>query len=506
MMSPRRPSRRDFLRHCGAGAAALLTPATAAEPEKRPPISSDLIRRENEKPGTRDWMLTNTRVDLATQWRCPWIEGYCSHTSAAAGDTLRFHVSTNPASVFRLEIFRMGFYGGLGGRKVHEAGPLRGQVQMDPPIAERRVRDCAWETSYKLRIPDDWLSGVYLGKLTGAAEGIQSYVVFIVRDERKADFIFQCSDHTWQAYNRWPDHFALYDDGANAWYWGGGVAVSFNRPYGKYCQIFDAPLSTGSGEFLLWEFPIAYWLEQHGYNITYISNQDTHRNAAGLLRARGFLSVGHDEYWTIEMFQNVKGAISAGVNVAFLSGNAVCGRIAYGPDERGNPNRVFERVDFFGPRDTDGKFIAIHTLPHESPYANTLIGAHSTGTITGGADWTCTKPEHWLFDGAGMKQGDAIHGLVGWEWHGDPAKIDGLEIVASGPTQSAPGQPNGGTFTATIYPGPRKNFVFNASTIWWGDGLSEPPGYKRPSVYTSPQGPDRRVQQITQNLLARMMT
>src|SRR5678815_558509 len=95
MMSPRRPSRRDFLRHCGAGAAALLTPATAAEPEKRPPISSDLIRRENEKPGTRDWMLTNTRVDLATQWRCPWIEGYCSHTSAAAGDTLRFHVSTN---------------------------------------------------------------------------------------------------------------------------------------------------------------------------------------------------------------------------------------------------------------------------------------------------------------------------------------------------------------------------------------------------------------------------
>jgi hypothetical protein len=139
----------------------------------------------------------------------------------------------------------MGFYGGLGGRKVHEAGPFRGQIQPDPPVGERRVRDCAWEASYELKIPDDWLSGVYLGKLTSAGEGIQSYVVFMVRDERKADFLFQCSDHTWQAYNRWPDHFALYDDGANAWYWGGGVAVSFNRPYGKYCQIFDAPLSTG---------------------------------------------------------------------------------------------------------------------------------------------------------------------------------------------------------------------------------------------------------------------
>ena len=30
-------------------------------------------------------------------------------------------------------------------------------------------------------------------------------------------------------------------------------------------QILDAPLSQGSGEFLLWEFPLAFWMEQHGY-------------------------------------------------------------------------------------------------------------------------------------------------------------------------------------------------------------------------------------------------
>lgn len=46
--------------------------------------------------------------------------------------------------------------------------------------------------------------------------------------------------------------------------------------------------------------------------------------------------------------------------------------------------------------------------------------------------------------------------------------------------------------------------MFNASTCWWADGLSEPPGYVRPSVYTSPQGPDSRVQRITRNLLERM--
>ena len=190
------------------------------------------------------------------------------------------------------------------------------------------------------------MSGVYLGKLTALDSGLQSYVVFIVRDERPADFLLQCSDHTWQAYNRWPNQFALYDDGQHEWYWGGDVQVSFNRPYGKYCQtgMVDAPLSLGSGEWLLWEFPLAYWMESQGYDVSYISNQDTHRDAAGLLRAKGFLSVGHDEYWTIEMFNNVRAAVAAGVNVAFLSGNSIYGRVEF--DET---LRAFERVGVFAP-------------------------------------------------------------------------------------------------------------------------------------------------------------
>jgi hypothetical protein len=104
-----------------------------------------------------------------------------------------------------------------------------------------------------------------------------------------------------------------------------------------------------------------------------------------------------------------------------------------------------------------------------------------------------------------MKRGDSVPGLIGWEWHGDPAPIEGLEIVASGPTQSAPSKPNGGTYTATVYPGPKGNFVFNASTIWWADAISEPPGYVRPKVYTEPKGPDARIQRITKNILDRMV-
>jgi len=489
-------SRRDVLRQA-AGAVVALTGSRLAAGATNSP--EGLIARENARPGTRGWMLERPRIDGASKFRCPWIEGYCSHTSLRAGERLQVFVSTNPAAAFTLDIYRLGWYGGDGGRQVASLGPFAGTTQPDPPVGPKRLRDCAWKPSAEVTIGDDWPSGVYLGKLTTSADGWQSYVVFIVRDDRRADFVFQCSDNTWQAYNRWPSNFALYDDGKHPWYWGGNVQVSYARPYGKYCQIFDAPLSTGSGEFLLWEFPLAYWMESLGYDVTYISNLDTHRDAAGLLRGKGFLSVGHDEYWTSEMFANVQHAVAAGVNVAFLSGNAVCGRVQF--DASG---KAFERVGVFGPPGGMRDFENMKSLEHTPPYANELVGAHSTGVVTGGADWVCSLPEHWLYEGTGMQAGDRIAGLIGWEWHGDPAKIPGLQVVATAPTQSAPQVPNGGQYTATMYPGPKSNFVFNASTCWWADGLSAPPGYVRPKVYTEPLGPDARVQRMTRNLLERM--
>ena len=144
-------------------------------------------------------------------------------------------------------------------------------------------------------------------------------------------------------------------------------------------------------------------------------------------------------------------------------------------------------------------------FPYQSPSEALLLGARSNvPPCTGGADWICALPEHWIYGGTGMKEGESIPGLIGWEFHGNPASIPDLAIVATGPTQDAPGKPNGGTYTATIYEAAKRNFVFNASTCWWADGLAEPPGYVRPSVYTSPLGPDVRVQQITANLLGRL--
>jgi len=497
-------SRREALRNLAIIAPAGWAAAGCTAPQiLRRRRETDVIRRENDRLGSRDWILERTRVDPETGWRSAAIEGYVSRTRVFAGEWIDVHVSTDPGEPFDIEFYRLGFYGGLGGRRVGGIAGLKGEPRALPVVGERRLRECGWPVTARWQVPPDAVSGVYLGRMRTRRSGLESYVVFVVRDRRQAGLMFQCSDHTWQAYNRWPDHFSLYDNGVERWWWGGGVRVSFDRPYARYCQIFNQPLSQGSGEFLLWEFPVAFWLEQQGYDVTYVSNQDTHADPRGLRRAKGFLSVGHDEYWTLEMFRNVQAAVGNGLNVAFLSGNAVCGRIRHGTGPRAD--RSFERVGVFGPPGGTREFVAMASLPHERPYAHELVGAHSTGPVTGGADWTCRKPGHWLFEGTGMKDGDSIPGIVGWEWHGDPAPIPGLEVVASGATQDAPGKPNGGEFTATLYPGPKGNVVFNAATIWWGDGLSEPPGYMRPSVYTTPRGPDDRVRQITRNLLGRFL-
>jgi hypothetical protein len=175
--------------------------------------------------------------------------------------------------------------------------------------------------------------------------------------------------------------------------------VSFDRPYGRQSQftgIVNDPLSVGSGEYLSFEQPMRFWLEQHGYDVSYCSNSDLLTPERGL-KCKCFISIGHDEYWDIRQHDSVAKMRDEGVNLLFLSGNSVCWVTPFRASSSGAPNRIIFRG---------------------GPY--------------GGGDWTFTKPEHWIFEGTGVKKGDRIPGLVGWEYHGDPAAIPGLEVVAAG--------------------------------------------------------------------------
>ena len=228
------------------------------------------ITEENSKVGTPEWQLQYHRFDdpialasypLNRRLRSSVIEGYASKTSVLNGESIDFMVSLDPAGKFLIDIYRMGYYGGTGGRHMIRLGPFKGESQPMPMMTIERLRECRWEKCISMTIPKEWPSGVYLGKLSrDDPDGFQSYLVFVVKEHRTSDLLFQVSDLTWQAYNKWPGNDSLYDDGApGVWYSGPNVRVSFDRPYAKYCQILDAPLSAGSGEFLLWEHPM-FWM------------------------------------------------------------------------------------------------------------------------------------------------------------------------------------------------------------------------------------------------------
>ena len=214
------------------GLAVASCSAQSPSSSLLPLNASNLIQQENAHEGARDWQLTRVKV-VADGCRSTNIEGYCSKQSVAAGESIDIMVSTNPARDFRVEIFRTGYYGGRGARLMQTIDRVEGITQPEPVIGEKDLHECHWKTSVTLPIPDEWLSGVYLGRLTTIPEGNepywQSYVIFIVRDDRPVDVLFQCSDNTWQAYNVWPSHYSVYTHpkgGQGPW-----ADVSFDRPW-----------------------------------------------------------------------------------------------------------------------------------------------------------------------------------------------------------------------------------------------------------------------------------
>src|SRR5690606_18572421 len=151
--------------------------------------------------------------------------------------------------------------GGKGGRLMQSVDGLEGKPQNVSEAASNNLIECDWELSWSMVIPQNWTSGIYVGKLTAKEDGSQSYVIFVLRDNRKADIMFQCSDLTWQAYNRWPYWHSMYDEGQQPWSNTNGARISFDRPYALY--VNDLPsefngLSNGAGEFFLWEFPLLF--------------------------------------------------------------------------------------------------------------------------------------------------------------------------------------------------------------------------------------------------------
>ena len=133
------------------------------------------------------------------------------------------------------------------------------------------------------------------------------------------------------------------------------------------------------------------------------------------------------------------------------------------------------------------------------------MGTKSYGRAAG--DWVVTHPDHWIYEGTDLAKDDRIPGLIGWEYHGTPADIPGLEVVAATELYPRSHRTNPEqNHAAVVFPCARGNWVFNAGTIWWSEGLSSPPGHIPARTGRSgPLGVSEHVQRITRNILNRMI-
>jgi hypothetical protein len=470
-----------------AGLAGTPWPAAAA---------GNPIVTENQQPGTSAWQLSLAADDVSKQ-----IKGYGSTTSVLQGGSLTLYVTTNPAQTYSIDVYRIGWYGGLGGRLELHLGPLTGTSQPAClPNATTGMIACNWTPGYTMAIPSSWTSGVYLAVLTNAA-GYQNYVNFVVRDGRPAPFLLQRSMNTAQAYNNYPNDNttgkSLYEFNSFGAPTVAGttraVKVSFDRPF------YD----DGSGDFLSWEVQFVRWVEKSGYDVTYSTDVDTHANGAELLRHQAFISVGHNEYWSNEMYNAAQAARDGKVNLGFFGANPLYWQVRFEASAAGVANRV---IVCYKDASIDPVQGPTTTVNWRDPPLNrpeqALIGVMFTNQTQGSANapYVVKNSSNWVYANTGFKDGDSVAGLVGYEADRSfatyPIPATNQVLLSASPFVAAFG--NGpDTSNSSIYQAPSGAWVFATGTMSWSWYLDN---------YAMTNQTDARIQQATTNVLNAFQT
>jgi hypothetical protein len=481
--------------------------------------SANPLLEENGLAGADDWMLT--RPALGRE-----IEGYASVCSASSGQTLDIYVNTAAPS-YSIQIFRMGWYGGRGARRVWGPVTARGVRQPTPIVdPETGLVDCDWQAPVPFVVGTGWRSGVYLAKLEESVGHCQSYVIFIIRDDDdNADVVFELPVNTYQAYNFW--------GGRSAYAWGSGdgtpwgstagrpaVKVSFNRPYAASTNP-AAAFGMGAGEFLCnvqpvnegypissagWDYNLVRWLEREGYHVSYVTNVDSHNTPALLERRRLFITGAHDEYWSWQGRANLERALGAGTNIFFLGANAIYWQVRPESDRHGRADRLLaiykEQARELDPvlldKDPSNDHLATTQwrLPPVSRPENMLIGVlYLMDPVDG--DIIVSDASHWAFANTDLVNGSKLTGLLGYEVDGLAGNApDGLRVLAASPATNLHDPSKKVVANMATYVAPSGAQVFATGSIQWSWGLDN---FNAPRLRTSRLS--TAAAQVTRNVL-----
>ena len=482
-------------------------PTTAAV---SPIVAVNPIVAENMLPG-------NPQSEWGINGPDSRLEGFATDISIDQGNTVQFKIDHDAAITdYRIDIYRLGYYDGLGARKVATIDPSS-LVDQPAPLTDPAtglIDAGNWAVSAAWDVPEDAASGVYVAKLVSESGPFaENHMYFVVRDDDGgSDVLFQTSDTTWQAYNNWGGN-SLYE-GSPA---GRAFKVSYNRPYdvGTFVSEVSRPIFES-------EFPMIQWLESNGYDVSYSTGVDTDRRGQELLEHDIFLSVGHDEYWSGRQRANVEAARDAGVNLAFFSGNEVFWKTRWEDslDATGTPNRtlVVYKTSKDGVADPSGTWTGTWRDPQnaegdpENALTGTIYQVNAFRFDTIEVSDMEGKLRFWrdtsLANLAPGQTATLTDNVLGFEWDVDidngfrPAGL----IPLSSTSIAVPAylQDNGNTYgpgighhSLTLYRAESGALVFGAGTVRWSWGLDE-------SHTGGSSVPDPRMQQATVNLFADM--
>ncbi len=442
---------------CGSPArriSGLRSPAATAKlaPFEGIPRAQWLIE-ENARAGSFGWI-----IDARHQVGRRPIEGYCDQVSVDRGSEFTLFANTT-AATFRVEVYRMGYYQGHGGRLVTRTRDLAGRVQpaaiFTPGI--NRVH-CEWAPSYRFST-QGWQPGNYLLLLIASSGGRHHVPVTVRDDASRAAIVVQNSVTTWQAYNLWGG-FSLY----------GGVPTATESAYTRRSRVvsFDRPYHNpdvgGSGDWLGNEFPLLYLLERHGCDITYLTNVDLDIDAARLRHHRVLVSLGHDEYWSWGMRYGAQSALLAGLNIAFLGANACYRQIRFASSALGTRREVICYKDYladpiFPTRPWLATGISWASTPHQS--AESLFTGAMYQNFGASGELRVFDPNAFVFAGMHLTKGATLGKIVGSEFDAfEPAICPkNVQILAHSKTSGVVGYAD-----MTYYTTPNGGGVFDSGT------------------------------------------
>ena len=141
---------------------SAFAPAPAPPPAPGPSDCSapaNAIVAENCLPGNTGWDVTGAGDSD--------ILGFTTDISVNRGDSIAFKINT-PSTDYRIDIYRMGYYGGTGARKVATITPSLVLPQVQAAcltVAATGLIDCGnWSESASWLVPPTATSGIYFAR------------------------------------------------------------------------------------------------------------------------------------------------------------------------------------------------------------------------------------------------------------------------------------------------------------------------------------------------------